>query len=81
MFSRREPTAFLVVLTFWLIVIFLTFGLLSSYNGTVISIIVGCALSAGGPVFIINDMAYPCGGLIYISDELLRIALLRMGRG
>ncbi len=29
------PTAFLVVLTFWLIVIFLTFGLLSPYNGTV----------------------------------------------
>ncbi|SEI02930.1 hypothetical protein SAMN05216228_1016124 [Rhizobium tibeticum] len=77
----REATAFLVVLTFWLIVIFLTFGLLSPYNGTVISIIVACALSAGGAVFIVNDMAHPCGGLIYVSDEPLRIALSRMGRG
>ncbi|CAN7703141.1 DUF4239 domain-containing protein [Rhizobium sp. LjRoot258] len=74
------PTAFLVVLTFWLIVIFLTFGLLSPYNGTVISIIVVCALSVGGAVFIVNDMAHPYGGLIYVSDEPLRIALSRMGR-
>ncbi|MEK1897155.1 MAG: DUF4239 domain-containing protein [Rhizobium sp.] len=75
------PTAFLVVLTFWLIVIFLTFGLLSPYNGTVISIIVVCALSVGGAVFIVNDMAHPYGGLIYVSDEPLRIALSRMTRG
>lgn len=75
------PTAFLVVLTFWLTVIFLTFGLLSPYNGTVISIIVVCALSVGGAVFIVNDMAHPYGGLIYVSDEPLRIALSRMTRG
>jgi len=75
------PTAFLVVLTFWLIVIFLTFGLLSPYNGTVISIIVVCAVSVGGAVFIVNDMAHPYGGLIFVSDEPLRVALSRMGRG
>ena len=75
------PSAFLVVLTFWLIVIFLTFGLLSPHNGTVISIIIVCALSVGGAVFIINDMAHPYGGLIYVSDEPLRIALSQMGRG
>ncbi|CDM63289.1 MULTISPECIES: hypothetical protein [Rhizobium] len=78
--SEGRPTAFLVVLTFWLIVIFRTFGLLSPYNGTVISVIVVCALSVGGAVFIINDMAHPYGGLIYVSDEPLRLALSRVGR-
>ncbi|EPE94585.1 DUF4239 domain-containing protein [Rhizobium grahamii] len=74
------PGAFLVVLTFWLIVIFFTFGLLSPFNGTVISIVVVCAVSVGGAVFIVNDMAHPYGGLISVSDEPLRIALSRMGR-
>ncbi|OWV83290.1 DUF4239 domain-containing protein [Rhizobium sp. R693] len=74
------PTAFLVVLTFWLIVIFLTFGLLSPYNGTVISIVIVCAISVGGAIFIVIDMAHPYGGLIYVSDEPLRVALSRMGR-
>ncbi|MDM9624855.1 DUF4239 domain-containing protein [Rhizobium sp. S152] len=73
------PTAFLVVLTFWLTVIFYTFGLLSPHNATVISIITVCALSVGGAIFIVNDMAHPYGGLIYVSDEPLRIALSRMG--
>jgi len=75
------PTPFLVVLSFWLVLIFLTFGLLSPYNGTVISIIIVCALSVAGAVFLINDMAYPYGGLISVSDEPLRIALSRMGHG
>ncbi|OWW04213.1 hypothetical protein ATY81_17195 [Rhizobium sp. R72] len=74
------PTAFLVVLTFWLIVIFLTFGLLSPQNGTVISIVIVCAISVGGAIFIVIDMAHPYGGLIYVSDEPLRVALSRMGR-
>ncbi|TCM81788.1 DUF4239 domain-containing protein [Rhizobium sp. BK068] len=79
--SEGLPTAFLVVLTFWLIVIFLTFGLLSPYNGTVITIVLVCAISVGGAIFIVIDMAHPYGGLIYVSDEPLRIALSRMGRG
>jgi hypothetical protein len=74
------PAAFLVVLTFWLTVIFLTFGLLSPHNPTVLSIIVICAMSVGGAIFIINDMAHPYAGLIYVSDEPLRTALSEMGR-
>jgi hypothetical protein len=74
------PTAFLVVLAFWLTVIFLTFGLLSPHNATVLSIIIVCAISVGGAVFIVNDMAHPYGGLIHVSDEPLRVALSKMGR-
>lgn len=74
------PTAFLIVLAFWLTVMFYTFGLLSPHNGTVVSVIIVCALSVGGAIFIVNYMAHPYGGLIYVSDEPLRIALSRMGR-
>jgi hypothetical protein len=73
------PTAFLVVLTFWLTVIFLTFGLLSPHNATVISIIIICAVSVGGAIFIINDMAHPYAGLIHVSDGPLHAALAKMG--
>lgn len=78
--SEGLPTAFLVVLTFWLTVIFLTFGLLSPHNPTVISIILVCAVSVGGAIFIVNDMAHPYAGLIHVSDEPLRVALSKMGR-
>ncbi|WP_160003238.1 DUF4239 domain-containing protein [Rhizobium sp. 18055] len=74
------PTAFLVVLAFWLTLIFLTFGLLSPQNATVMSIIIVCAVSVGGAVFIVNDMAHPYSGLISVSDEPLRVALSKMGR-
>lgn len=77
--SEGLPVAFLVVLAFWLTVIFFTFGLLSPHNSTVISIIIVCALSVGGAIFIVNDMAHPYGGLVYVSDEPLRVALSRMG--
>ncbi|KQV80018.1 DUF4239 domain-containing protein [Rhizobium sp. Root1220] len=72
------PTAFLVVLVFWLALLFMTFGLLSPRNATVLCIVSVCAVSVGGAIFVINDMAHPYHGIIYVSDEPLRFALGRI---
>lgn len=75
------PFAFLIILVFWLSLLFFTFGLLSPVNSTVIVVLVFCALSVAGAVFLITDMAHPYLGVIQVSDEPLRKALERMSEG
>ncbi|NLS08159.1 DUF4239 domain-containing protein [Rhizobium sp. P32RR-XVIII] len=72
------PIAFLVILAFWLALLFFTFGLLSPVNSTVVCMLIVCALSVGGAVFLIIDMAHPYLGVIQVSEEPLRNALSRL---
>ena len=74
------PTPFLVVLVFWLIVLFITFGLFSPRNATVISILFICALSVAGALFLIVELDRPMNGLIQISSKPLRDALGQLGQ-
>jgi hypothetical protein len=80
--SRLEglPTAFLVILVFWLAWLFLTFGLQAPANMTVICVMMVCSLSVAGAVFLVVDMAHPYLGVIHVSDETLRAALAHIGR-
>jgi hypothetical protein len=78
--SEGLPGPFLVILTFWLSLLFATFSLLAPSNGTVAFILLVCALSVAGAVFLIVDMAHPYLGFISISDEPLRAALEYLGR-
>lgn len=71
---------FLVVLVFWLVVIFFSFGLSSPRNATVIIVLLICALSAAGSLFLIQELDQPYGGLIMISSTPLRNALANIGR-
>jgi hypothetical protein len=73
------PWAFLTVLVFWLGLLFATFGLQAPLNTTVVIILVVCAISVGGAVFLIVDMAQPYTGVIHVSDTPLRAALARLG--
>jgi hypothetical protein len=74
------PTAFLVVVVFWLTVLFTSFGLFSPSNPTVIATLVVCALSVAGALFLIVDLDEPFGGLIQISSTPLRNALSQIGQ-
>jgi hypothetical protein len=74
------PTPFLVVVTFWLSVLFLSFGLFSPPNPTVIVTLLVCALSVAGAMFLIVDLDDPFGGLIQISSNSLRNALSQMNQ-
>ena len=74
------PGPFLVVLVCWLTIIFSTFGLFSPRNGTVIIVMVICALSAAAALYLIAELDKPYGGLIKISSAPLRDALAVVGR-
>ncbi|MCX5888373.1 MAG: hypothetical protein NTW99_15590 [Chloroflexi bacterium] len=74
------PMPFLVILVFWLTVIFATFGLFSPRNATVIVVLLVCALSAAGSLFLILELDNPYGGLIKVSSAPLRNALAHLGQ-
>jgi hypothetical protein len=73
-------TPFLVVLVFWLTVIFATFGLFAPRNATVIAVWFVCALSVSGAIFLILELDTPFEGLLQISSDPMRDALVRIGQ-
>jgi len=74
------PMPFFVILVLWLVIIFFSFGLSSPCNATVIVVLLICALSAAGSLFLIQELAQPYGGLIMISSAPLRNALAYLGQ-
>ena len=74
------PMPFLVVLIFWLTLIFTSFGLFAPTNSTVIVILLACALSVSGAIFLILELDRPFQGLLQISSAPLRNALIHIGR-
>ncbi|MBY3562592.1 bestrophin-like domain [Rhizobium laguerreae] len=74
------PWAFVTVLVCWLSLLFATFGLQAPANLTVLSILLVCALSIAGAIFLVSDMANPYLGLIRVSDAPLQSAIERLGK-
>ena len=74
------PTPFLAILVFWLFVLFTTFGLFSPRNATVIAILLICALSLSGALFLIVELDRPFHGLIRISTKPLNDAYGQLGQ-
>jgi hypothetical protein len=74
------PLPFLVVVVFWLTIIFASFGLFAPHNGTVIVVLLLCALSVAGSIFLILELDQPFEGLIRISSAPLRYALSHLGQ-
>ena len=71
---------FLVVLIFWLALIFASFGLFAPTNSTVIGVLLACALSVAGAIFLILELDRPFQGLLQISSAPLRSALVHLGK-
>ena len=74
------PMPFLVILVSWLVIIFFSFGLFSPRNATVIVVLLVCALSAAGSLYLIQELDRPFGGLINIPSAPLRDALANLGK-
>ena len=71
---------FLIVLVFWLTLIFASFGLFAPTNPTVIGVLLACALSVAGAIFLILELDRPFQGLLQISSAPLRSALVHLGK-
>jgi hypothetical protein len=74
------PAPFLVVLLFWLAITFTSFGLFAPRNGTVIAVLLVCAVSIAGAMFLVLEMDGPFDGLLRASPDPLRYAYERLGQ-
>ena len=78
--SDPVPLVFLVVLTFWLSILFGTFGLFAPRNATVIAALVLCAVAVSGSTFLILEMHQPFEGLMKVSPAPMHYALSQLGQ-
>jgi hypothetical protein len=69
------PKPLLIAVICWLVVIFLTFGLLTPTNATTTLALVAAAVSVASAVFLILELDQPLGGVIRISSEPMSNAL------
>jgi hypothetical protein len=68
----------LMVVTLWLITIFISFGVFAPSNSTVIVTLIACALAVSVAILIILEMYSPFSGLLTISPVAVRDALRQM---
>jgi hypothetical protein len=69
----------LVVLTFWVTALFVSFGLFAPFNATTVASLFVSALSVSGAIFLILEMYTPYAGVIQVSSAPLRAALAQLG--
>jgi len=70
----------IIVLTFWITALFVSFGLFAPFNATAIASLFVSALSVSGAIFLILEMYTPYAGLIEVSSTPLRAALAQLGK-
>ena len=73
------PAPILLVVCFWLVMLFLAFGLLARRNAVVLGALAVGAISIGGGLFLLLELNRPFGGLMAIDGGSLRNALGMMG--
>jgi hypothetical protein len=78
--QTKLPRVFLVVLTFWLTVLFVQFGLLAPRNLTANSALFICAISVSGAIYLILELNNPLEGTIKVSSAPLHKALSLIGK-
>jgi hypothetical protein len=69
------PMPLLIVVTSWLVIIFISFGIFAPPNATVIATLIVCAMAVSGAIFIIMEMYAPFSGVLRISSAAVRDAL------
>jgi hypothetical protein len=74
------PTAFLVLLICWLTGLFISIGLFAPRNGTVLAMLLICALSVSSAIFLVLEMDRPLDGSIKASNAPLRKAVELIGK-
>jgi hypothetical protein len=79
--SRQTlPTPFLVLITFWLTLLFASFGLFSPRNLTVGVALMLCALAVSGAIEMILELEQPFTGMIRLSPLQLQDTVAALGR-
>ncbi|MCI0499966.1 MAG: DUF4239 domain-containing protein [Planctomycetales bacterium] len=74
------PPVFYLILLSWLVILFGSIGLCAPSNKTVLTVLIVCAISVGGAVFLIEEMNRPLSGLVKVSGDPLLRAVEHIGR-
>ncbi len=74
------PGPILIALTFWVVIIFISFGLLAPRHGTTIVTLLLCALCVTSAICLILELDRPFTGLIRIPDTVIRSVLVHLGQ-
>jgi hypothetical protein len=74
--GQGTPKAFVALLVFWLTLLFLSFALFAPPNFTSAATLTLCALAVSGAVGMILELEQGLGGLIHISPEPMRHAVM-----
>jgi hypothetical protein len=69
-----------VILAAWVTILFSGFGIFARFDGTVLATLLLCAFSLAAAIFLIMMLDLPFEGVVKISSDPLRDALLQLGR-
>jgi hypothetical protein len=72
------PAPFLIVLVGWLALIFASISLFAESNARTIAVLFVFSLAASAAIFLILELSQPFTGLMMISDQPLRDALVAL---
>ena len=78
--STSIPVPLLMVLTVWLVILFIGFGLFAPPNLTVLTALLLCAFSVSAAIFMVIEMDEAFIGVMQISDEPVRNAIAIIGK-
>ena len=78
--QNQLPVPLLLILVFWLVLLFVSFGLFAPRNSMALTVLfVGaCAISAA--IFLVLELNRPLDGLIRVSSAPLRYAMQHLGQ-
>ena len=76
--ASRISSVFLAALMFWLVIVFFMFGIIAPRNSLIYVSILLASLSISSTLFVILDLDTPLSGLIRVSSQPLRDALMHM---
>ena len=78
--QNSMPILLMAVVTSWLVLIFISFGIFAPRNWTVIITLIVCALATSAAILIIVAMYSPFSGILKISPVAVHDALSQMAK-
>jgi hypothetical protein len=78
--KNQLPVPLLLILVFWLVLLFVSFGLFAPRNSMALTVLLvgACAISAA--IFLVLELNRPLDGLIKVSSAPLRNAMQHLGQ-
>lgn len=83
LYSQRSssiPPVFLILMVSWLAITFASYGLFAPRHATTMAVLLLGSLVVSSAIFLILELDRPFGGMMHISSQPLRNALVQIGK-